>query len=116
MLTALAKHFSDLDPKPLDCAPKELVAMGEKIFEEGVPDAHVPPCSTCHGLEAKGDGASPRLAGQLYPYVVNVLVNWDKERGQNPADPDTSARMAPVARGLTESQIKAVAAYLNYLE
>jgi cytochrome c553 len=116
MLTALAKHFSDLDAKPLDCAPKELVATGKKIFEEGVPDSHVPPCSTCHGPEAKGNGAAPRLAGQLYPYVINVLVNWDKERGQDPADPDTSAIMAPIARGLTESQIKAVAAYLNYLE
>ena len=116
MLAALATHFRDLNPKPLEGAPKELVATGKKIFEDGVPGAHVPPCSTCHGPEAKGNGASPRLAGQLYPYIIKILENWDKERGQDPADPDTSAVMAPIARGLTESQIKAVAAYLSYLE
>ena len=116
MLTILATHFKDLNPKPLEGAPEELVAAGKKIFEEGVPDAHVPPCSTCHGQEAKGNGEFPRLASQLYPYLTKVLENWDKERGQDPADPDTSAVMAPIARGLTESQIKAVAAYLSYLE
>ena len=116
MLAALATHFRDLNPKPLEGAPKELVATGKKIFEEGVSDAHVPACSTCHGSEAKGNGEFPRLAGQLYPYIIKILENWDKERGQDPADPDTSAVMAPIARGLTESQIKAVAAYLSYLE
>jgi cytochrome c553 len=116
MLAVLATHFRDLNPKPLEGAPEELVAAGKKIFEEGVPDAHVPPCSACHGPEAKGNGEFPRLAGQLYPYLTKVLENWDKERGQVPADPDTSAVMSPIARGLTESQIKAVAAYLSYLE
>jgi cytochrome c553 len=116
MLTALATHFTDLNPKPLEGAPKELVATGKKIFEEGVPDAHVPPCSTCHGSEAKGNREFPRLAGQLYPYLTKVLENWDKERGQEATDQDTSAVMAPIARNLTESQIKAVAAYLSYLE
>jgi cytochrome c553 len=43
-------------------------------------------------------------------------VNWTKERGLDPANPDASAIMEPIAHGLTESQIAAVAAYLNYLE
>ena len=116
MLTALATHFSDLNPKPLGGAPRELLATGKKIFEEGVPDANVPPCSTCHGPEAKGNGQFPRLAGQLYPYLIKVLGNWDKERGQDAANPDISAIMKPIAHSLTESQIAAVAAYLSYLE
>ena len=117
MLTALATHFRDLNPKPLGGAPTELVATGKKIFEEGVPDANVPPCATCHGPEAKGNGQFPRLAGQLYPYIIKVLTNFDKERGQGgPANPDTSAIMKPIAHNLTESQIAAVAAYLSSLE
>jgi cytochrome c553 len=44
------------------------------------------------------------------------LTNWDKERGQNPAKPDESAIMEPIAHNLTQPQIKAVAAYLSYLE
>jgi cytochrome c553 len=116
MLTALAAHFKDLDPKPLGGAPKELVAAGKKIYEEGVPSAEVPPCATCHGPEAKGADQFPRLAGQLNDYVAKKLLNWSKERGQDPAKPDNSAIMQPIAHNLTEAQVKAVAAYLSYLE
>jgi cytochrome c553 len=116
MLTALATHFKDLNPKPLGGAPKELVAAGKKIYDEGVPSAEVPPCATCHGPEAKGADAFPRLAGQLNDYVAKKLLNWSKERGQDPAKPDTSAVMQPIAHNLTEAQVQAVAAYVSYLE
>ena len=33
MLSALAAHFRDLDPKPLGGAPKEPLVTGKKIFE-----------------------------------------------------------------------------------
>jgi cytochrome c553 len=115
MLTALATSFQDLNPKPLvSAAPNELLAAGKKIYEEGLPDRDVPPCASCHGPEAKGDGQFPRLAGQLPDYIFNKLKNWEKERGQNPANPDTSTIMQPIAHNLTEQQIKAVAAYLNH--
>jgi cytochrome c553 len=116
MRAALATHFRDLNSKPFGSAPRELVATGKKIYEEGIPDANVPACSACHGPEAKGSAAIPRLAGQLYPYTVKELVNWGTERGQNPATSDTSAVMQPIARSLTKSQTEAVAAYLGYLE
>jgi cytochrome c553 len=116
MRTALAKHFSELNPKPLGGAPKELAAAGKKLYNEGLPDTQVPPCASCHGSEAKGDGEFPRLAGQLNDYILNKLTNWNNERGQDPAKPDTSAIMQPIAHSLTKSQIQAIAAYLNYLE
>ena len=62
----------------------------------GLPDDNVPACQVCHGPEAKGTGPIPRLAGQLYPYTVKELENWDKERGQGP-DSDTSAVIEPLA-------------------
>jgi|ERR1019366_10293200 cytochrome c553 len=116
MLTALATSFHDLNPKPLGGGPKELVSTGKKIYEEGIPSADVPPCASCHGPEAKGDGEFPRLAGQLHDYIFNKLTNWSKERGQDPQKPDASAIMQPIAHSLTEQQVKAVATYLNYLE
>ena len=115
MLTALATHFRDLDPKPLGGAPKELMAEGKKIYEEGIPSAEVPPCASCHGPEAKGADAFPRLAGQLHDYVAKKLLNWSKERGQDPAKPDNSAIMQPIAHNLSEAQVKAVAAYVSGL-
>jgi cytochrome c553 len=116
MLTALATSFHDLNPKPLVGVPKDLIPAGKKIYEEGLSDADVPPCASCHGPEAKGDGQFPRLAGQLNDYIFNKLKNWNKERGQDPAKPDASAIMEPIAHNLTDQQIKAVAAYLNYQE
>jgi cytochrome c553 len=116
MLPVLAAHFKDLNPPPLGGAPKELIPAGKKIYEEGLPSTNVPPCASCHGPEAKGNGPFPRLAGQLHDYILKKLVNWSKERGQDPANPDTSAIMEPIAHSLTEQQIAAVAAYLNYLE
>jgi cytochrome c553 len=116
MRTALAKHFNSLNPKPYGNPPRELVPAGKKIFEEGIPDASVPPCASCHGPDAKGNGPFPRLAGQYYPYIQKALANFEKVRGQDPKKPDTSAIMQPVAHALTESQIAAVAAYLNQLE
>jgi cytochrome c553 len=111
MITALANGFHDLSPKPLGNAPRELVAAGKQVYEEGVPSANVVACASCHGKEAKGSGQFPRLAGQLYTYVSLQLTNWSKERAEN-----NSHIMAPIARSLTETQIKAVAAYVSYLE
>lgn len=116
MLKGLGEHFKDLNPKPLGGAPKELVSAGRKIFEEGVPEANVAPCASCHGPDAKGNGAIPRLAGQLHDYTSNKLTNWGKERGQDRAKPDTSAIMEPIAHGLTAQQISAIAAYVSVLE
>jgi cytochrome c553 len=116
MRTALATHFRDLDPGPVGGGPKNLVATGKRIYDEGVPEADIPACAACHGPEAKGKEAIPRLAGQLYPYTVKELTNWSKERGQGPAKDDTSATMASIAQSLTPSQIAALAAYLNYLK
>ena len=76
----------------------------------------MPPCTVCHGPEAKGNGPFPSLAGQLHDYILDKLENWNQERGQDPAKRDTSAIMQPIAHNLTKAQIEAVAAYLDYSE
>ncbi len=114
MVSALANHFKNLDPKPIGGAPRGSSALGKQIFEEGLPESNVPACSACHGSEARGQNEIPRLAGQLYEYTVGQLTGWTKVRGQGSAV-DTSAIMAPTAHNLTRSQIEAVAAYVSYL-
>jgi cytochrome c553 len=71
MMAALAAKFESLNPPPLGGAPKELREAGKKIFEEGIPDKDVPPCASCHGADAQGNGQFPRLAGQLHDYIFN---------------------------------------------
>ena len=115
MLSALAGHFAALNPPPIGGAPRQLVATGRKIFEDGMPEVNIAACAACHGPDATGSGQIPRLAGQLYPYMIKTLSNWDKERGRNPTVPDTSAIMSPVAHSLNKSQIEAVAAFVSTL-
>ncbi len=116
MISALAEHFRNMHPRPIGGGPRNLIGTGRKIFEDGVPEANVAACAACHGPGAVGSGQVPRLAGQLYPYLVKELTNWSKERGQNPSQPDTSLVMEPVAHSLTRSQVDAVAAYLSSLD
>jgi cytochrome c553 len=113
MRTALAAHFGSLNPKPLGGARREPVATGKRIYEEGIPETNVPACLACHGPDARGKETVPRLAGQLPDYLFNKLVNWTKERGLDPANPDTSSVMAATSHALTRSQVTAVAAYLS---
>jgi cytochrome c553 len=115
MLSALAAHFASLHPPPIGGAPRQLVATGRKIFEDGMPEVNIAACAACHGPDATGSGQIPRLAGQLYPYMIKTLSNWDKERGRNPTVPDTAAIMSPVAHSLNKSQIEAVAAFVSTL-
>lgn len=117
MVSMVAQHFQDLTPRPLGGGRcKSDTASGQRIFVEGVPGADVPPCAMCHGADAKGTGAFPRLAGQLSDYIVNKLANWGKERGQDKSKPDNSEIMAPIAQKLTAVQMQDVAAYLSTLD
>jgi cytochrome c553 len=116
MQSALAQQFADLSPRPFGRAPRELVAEGQQIYEEGAPDANVPACSVCHGPEARGHGPIPRLAGQLYGYTIKELANWSRERGQNAGTTGNPTVMQRVAHSLSKSQMAAVAAYLSYLD
>jgi cytochrome c553 len=115
MGSALAEQFADLSPRPFGRAPRDLVAEGKQIYEEGVPNDNVPACSVCHGPDAKGHGPIPRLAGQLYGYTIKELSNWSQERGQNAGTSGNPTVMQRVAHSLSKSQIAAVAAYLSNL-
>lgn len=116
MRSLLAAHFSSLNPDPIGDGPRDLVATGKTIYEEGVPEANVPACSGCHGPEARGKGAIPRLAGQLDSYTERELADWSKLRGQNPLKVGEAAAMKHVAHNLSQSQIAALAAYLGDLK
>jgi cytochrome c553 len=116
MRAALTGHFRHLDPPPFGGGPRNLVARGKTIYEEGIPESNVPACSACHGPDGKGRDEIPRLAGQVYPYTIKTLRNWGRERGQGgSASPDVSAVMAPTAHNMTPAEISAVAAYVSTL-
>jgi cytochrome c553 len=113
MIDRLAGSFSGLNPPPYGGAPRGDLALGKRIFFQGLPDSNVPACFACHGPDAHGHNEIPRLAGQLYWYTVAALSKWTSERGRGA--PDISRIMVPTTHNLTHKQIEAVAAYLSTL-
>ena len=117
MHSLLAEYFHGLEARPAEDGPRDLVAGGKKIYDEGIPNAHVPACTTCHGADAKGSEATPRLAGQHYSYLVAQLMGWQKGyRSKDPVKPDASNSMQPIAATMNTEQIAAVAAYLSFCD
>ena len=110
----VASHFSTLNPPPASDGPQELVTAGKKIYEEGILDANVPACAACHGPDAKGVDQNPRLAGQVYRYTLNVLMNWHKAHAKNPPAEGPLAGKSANAHSLTQPQVEAVAAFLSH--
>ncbi len=115
MVPGLAARFSALNPPPYGGAPREDLALGKQIFATGLPDEDIPACSACHGPDAKGQRQIPRLAGQLYWYMVYTLSIWSKERGQG-GRADISWIMRPTVEHLTPKEVRAVAEYVSTLK
>lgn len=63
-------------------------------------------CARCHGFDgaADGSGAFPKLTGQSSEYLENELRAYISGNRKN-------ALMQPIARGLNDAEIKAVAQY-----
>jgi cytochrome c553 len=113
--SALALHFSEANPRPFGRGPLHLAATGKRIYEEGAPATNIPACSACHGPEAKGQGVNPRLAGQLYPYIVARLSKWHSGYSPETSNVGASAQMVRISHQMKQSQISALAAYLSQL-
>jgi len=112
MIPALAQRMNALNPPLYGGAPSGDVALGKEIFANGLPDQNVPACSACHGPDAKGQREIPRLAGQLYWYMVYTLSIWNSERGQGGRE-DISWIMRPTVANLTPKQVQALAEYVS---
>lgn len=62
-------------------------------------------CANCHGTDGRSRGAIPAIAGQDKAYLVQQLKDF--RDGKRP-----STIMQQLAKGYTDEQIEAAAAYL----
>jgi cytochrome c553 len=107
---ALADYFSREAPQAAADGDRALAARGDELFHNGEPDANIVNCVACHGPNAQGVRAIPRLAGLSYAYLKRRLEQW--KEGYHP-----SAKPMPrVARSLSDDQISALASYLSFLD
>lgn len=106
-VASLADYFSHQLPTAGPAGDPAMMAKGEQIFKQGVPETGVPACASCHGAEGQGAGQFPRLAGQHDAYLLREIeVFRSGARGNAPV-------MTAVAHALNAEQARAVAAYLQ---
>ncbi len=111
----LAKRFAHLNPTPVSDGPRRRATTGRRLFQVGDPEANIPACAVCHGPTAKGAGPNPRLAGQLYSYTVKRLRELARLPRRSTGSNDPASVMSVIARGLSKSQRRALAAYVANL-
>ena len=111
-IAGLAAYYAKQSPKPASMSrgSPAMNAEGKNIFEKGIASKDIPPCSTCHGAEARGMATFPRLAGQHADYVVKQLMVFQRTDER----PEGSI-MKGIAHLLTPKDMHAVAAYLETL-
>lgn len=107
----LANYLSALSPEAANDGNRELVATGQAIYQEGIPDLNIAACVACHGPRAQGIGEIPRLGGLNYSYLQKRLQQWREGY-------DAAARhpMPHVASNLSSDQIAALASYLSFIK
>jgi cytochrome c553 len=103
-IKGLAQFYSSEPPQPGVSIDPKLAAAGRELFERGKPSAGVPPCASCHGPNAQGNGQYPRLAGQHAAYQVKQLQAFRSGLRASPI-------MQPIAAKLSNAEMRAAAAY-----
>ncbi|MBL8327418.1 MAG: cytochrome c4 [Rubrivivax sp.] len=107
---ALGAYFESRETHLHKVDDPELAQMGRFIYLRGNPYSGVAACATCHGPQAHGTAALPRLAGQHAQYTENQLKAFNKRERTN-----DNAVMQAIASKLTELELKAVSAYISGL-
>jgi len=106
----LAAYFAALPPIPAADGRADLVALGESIYQRGMPEENIVACVACHGPNAQGVGAIPRLGGLAYTYLKRRMKEWAIGYHATARHP-----MPSVARKLSSAQIDALASYLSFV-
>jgi cytochrome c553 len=108
---ALAAYFSTLCPEPANDGDSRLGRAGEALYRGGSPASNIPSCVACHGPNAQGVSAIPRLAGQSYYYLKRKLAQWGEGYHATAAVP-----MPGIASKLSDDEIEALASYLSFVK
>ena len=114
-IKAIGSYYSGLSAPASVASTGEnskLLAAGREILVNGLWQKNMASCDACHGLGARGIGATfPPLAGQPVGYIEAQLKAW--RQGKRPAGP--ASLMPSVAKTLSDKQVHAVAVYLASL-
>jgi cytochrome c553 len=93
------------EPSERDIEGGRAIAVGAFTIDQ-TPEPQTGACFQCHGMDGRGDGtaAFPRLTDQVFKYLYDSLKDYASGVRQ-------SAIMEPIARALTDRQMREVSAY-----
>jgi cytochrome c553 len=107
-MVALGKYFEKMTV-PVEAAKEaDLAAVGKYIYHHGNKFSGVPACASCHGKDALGTSALPRLASQYASYTENQLKLFSQRERTN-----DNAVMHSIVAKMTPLEMAAVAEYLS---
>jgi cytochrome c553 len=106
----LADYFASLPPKAAGDGQRGLVARGEAIYLQGIPEANIAACLACHGPGGQGVRQIPRLGGMSYFYLKRRLEEWSQ--GYH----SSAFPMPIVANSLGPNEVDALASYLSFVK
>ncbi|HLY55314.1 MAG TPA: c-type cytochrome [Stellaceae bacterium] len=95
VIDGLADFYSKQTPASPTTGDAIAIDAGRKIFENGIDARSVPACSACHGDQAQGAGAVPRLASQHPAYLVRQLSAFQTQSRANEIMHDNSKNLTP---------------------
>ena len=82
-------------------------ARGEALYSKGDAARNIVACVACHGPAGNSTIVqNPKLAAQHEAYIYKQLVDFKTPQRNNPI-------MTPIVKGLSEEEMKNLAAYLN---
>ena len=101
-IAGMSLYYAAQAVEPQPTQPAALVEKGKQYFGKV--------CVACHGADARGTAHMPRLAGQHPGYVLATLQHFKKRDGIR-----SNPEMESIAQGMSEADMKAVAAYVAAL-
>lgn len=115
-LLNLAAYYASLPGKLRQAqGDDEQIALAERIYRGGIAKKGVAACAACHAPTGVGNMAAgfPALGGQPSGYTAAQLTNY--REGRRTSDEAFGGMMRGVAGGLTDTEIAALADYLQGL-
>ncbi len=107
-MVALGRYFEKMSVPAEPSKDAELAAVGKYVFYAGNKFSGLPACAGCHGKEALGTAALPRLAGQYASYIETQLRLFNSRERTN-----DNAVMHAIVVKMTPLEMHAVAEYLS---
>jgi len=115
-LADLAAYYASLPDKVGQAqGDDETLAMAEQIYRGGILDKGVAACTACHAPSGDGNAPAgfPAIGGQPKPYTVAQLTAY--REGERTTDQEYGAMMRNIAARLTDTEIAALADYIQGL-